>query len=264
MEHNPAQRARFNLGTPESTSSSVPVAYVINYTRRIMRKTVRTLKKLIFVFLDSYLDFIRGIRQRRKPHFSDELRLRLVSKGEGRCAYCDVALYIRGRKRNLSIDHMIPVVLGGTDDESNLQAVCKECNCLKDEHTDSEFRERIQRGRRVLEIPASQPTDRWLMQKIMDCTEIHEDLERRKTLRVRKRMFRVSGMVILLHLCVLVSSFGMLLYSHFYHDALYVVMRWLTVVNAAFAGLLLLRAYDKGVFRWNWRTKARTNSTLQR
>lgn len=229
-----------------------------------MRKTIRTLKKLLLVFLDSHLDFIRGIRKRGKPHFSDELRLRIVSKVGGKCAYCDTALYIRGRKRNLSIDHIIPVVLGGTDDESNLQAVCKECNRLKDQHTDSEFRERIQRGRRVLEIPVSQPTDRWLMQKIMDCTEIHEDVIRRKTLRLRKRMFRVSGMVILLHLCVLVSSFGMLLYSHFYHDALYVVMRWLTVVNAAFAGLLLLRAYDKGVFRWNWRPRARTDSTLER
>lgn len=229
-----------------------------------MRKTIRTLKKLLLVFLDSHLDFIRGIRQRRKPHFSDELRLRIVSKVGGKCAYCDTALYIRGRKRNLSIDHMIPVVLGGTDDESNLQAVCKECNRLKDEHTDSEFRERIQRGRRVLAVPVSQPTDRWLMRKIMDCTEDHEDVIRRKTLRVRKRMFRVSGMVIFLHLCVLVSSLGMLLYSHFYHDALYVVMRWLTVVNAAFAGLLLLRAYDKGVFRWNWRPKARSSSTLQR
>jgi 5-methylcytosine-specific restriction endonuclease McrA len=40
------------------------------------------------------------------------------------CKYC-------GATENLTIDHKHPVSLGGTDDLSNLQTLCYDCNSLK-------------------------------------------------------------------------------------------------------------------------------------
>lgn len=41
-----------------------------------------------------------------------------------RCKYC-------GSKENLTYDHKFPVVLGGKDDASNIQVLCKSCNIMK-------------------------------------------------------------------------------------------------------------------------------------
>jgi hypothetical protein len=42
----------------------------------------------------------------------------------GKCLRC-------GRTERLSIDHIIPVTLGGSDELSNLQCLCLYCNCSK-------------------------------------------------------------------------------------------------------------------------------------
>ena len=40
------------------------------------------------------------------------------------CVYC-------GGVSNLCVDHMLPVIMGGTDDENNLACACKQCNSGK-------------------------------------------------------------------------------------------------------------------------------------
>lgn len=52
-----------------------------------------------------------------------------------KCAYC-------GRRKQLkhtTIDHIIPLSKGGTDDIDNLQCTCKMCNRLKDNMLPHEF-----------------------------------------------------------------------------------------------------------------------------
>lgn len=41
-----------------------------------------------------------------------------------KCAYCLVT-------SDLTIDHKIPIVQGGTDDVKNLQTLCQRCNGMK-------------------------------------------------------------------------------------------------------------------------------------
>ncbi len=70
-------------------------------------------------------------RRKIEPH---EKR-KIYERQNGLCAYC-------GRSRNIkymTVDHIIPLSKGGTDDLDNLQCTCKACNRLKDDMLPSEF-----------------------------------------------------------------------------------------------------------------------------
>ena len=45
-----------------------------------------------------------------------------------------------GRKIELTIDHIIPLATGGSNDISNLQTLCRCCNTKKKHHFDPRFR----------------------------------------------------------------------------------------------------------------------------
>ena len=52
---------------------------------------------------------------------------------KNKCKYC------RG-KENLTIDHKIPVALGGTNERKNLQCLCQRCNQMKSKMTDKQIK----------------------------------------------------------------------------------------------------------------------------
>ena len=58
----------------------------------------------------------------------DKLRKVILRRDKGLCQPCLEA----GRPRPArAVDHVIPKVAGGTDDPSNLQAICNECHKAK-------------------------------------------------------------------------------------------------------------------------------------
>jgi len=62
-----------------------------------------------------------------RKSISRRLRYEILRRDDNTCRYCggkapDVAL---------TIDHVVPVVLGGSDDPTNLVAACKDCNAGK-------------------------------------------------------------------------------------------------------------------------------------
>lgn len=61
---------------------------------------------------------------------SKRLRFEILRRDEFRCYYCGT----RGNEvtgEGLTIDHVVPVALGGTDDAENLVAACGDCNAGK-------------------------------------------------------------------------------------------------------------------------------------
>lgn len=53
-----------------------------------------------------------------------DVRYRVLAAAKGRCALCGVT----SSERRIEVDHIIPRSRGGTNDPSNLQALCDECN----------------------------------------------------------------------------------------------------------------------------------------
>lgn len=53
---------------------------------------------------------------------------------DGRCIYCACSL-----ESSFHIDHIMPVIKGGSSDKSNLQLLCPTCNLSKGPKTHEEF-----------------------------------------------------------------------------------------------------------------------------
>lgn len=60
--------------------------------------------------------------------FSYEERSAILKSTKGVCAHCGKPL----KTSNMTIEHIIPIMRGGTNDIRNLTALCKECNTQKD------------------------------------------------------------------------------------------------------------------------------------
>ena len=69
-----------------------------------------------------------------------EVRKYVYQRDNYQCQSC-------GKPENftqLSIDHIIPLALGGSNDISNLQTLCLSCNRRKKDHLDPRFRRYFQ------------------------------------------------------------------------------------------------------------------------
>jgi 5-methylcytosine-specific restriction endonuclease McrA len=60
----------------------------------------------------------------RGPHFTGEEWLALVLECGGRCLRC-------GSSEDLTVDHVIPLSLGGPNTIENVQPLCSACNGIK-------------------------------------------------------------------------------------------------------------------------------------
>ena len=80
----------------------------------------------------------RALPRTRRVRFTAEQRRRISSKQRNRCMYCGIRL----NRLNLQIDHIYPAEFGGSNEESNLQALCGRCNARKGIQIDADFRAR--------------------------------------------------------------------------------------------------------------------------
>ncbi len=102
---------------------------------------IEELIALCEVKVDDYLA-ARGQRiwdHRRKSSgvLSGTLKYEVLKRAKFRCELCGVS----AEERALEVDHIIPRQHGGTDDISNLQALCYSCNAMKRDRDDTDFRD---------------------------------------------------------------------------------------------------------------------------
>ena len=64
-------------------------------------------------------------------------RYEVLKRARSRCELC----FVSAEHKALEVDHIIPRNKGGTDDVSNLQALCYSCNATKRDRDDTDFRD---------------------------------------------------------------------------------------------------------------------------
>jgi diadenosine tetraphosphate (Ap4A) HIT family hydrolase/5-methylcytosine-specific restriction endonuclease McrA len=79
-------------------------------------------------------------RKRSEGYISGTIRYEVLKQAKFRCELCGVSAEVKA----LEVDHIVPRNKGGTDDESNLQALCYSCNAMKRDRDDTDFRKVVE------------------------------------------------------------------------------------------------------------------------
>ncbi|MCO6506236.1 MAG: HNH endonuclease [Snodgrassella sp.] len=101
---------------------------------------IPTLKSSLPEFNSSSATVLRdkpGATKRIRGYRWQEIKKRVLARDSFRCRSCGC---IGG---SLQVDHIIPLELGGSNDDSNLQVLCADCHKHK---TTKELRQRYKRG----------------------------------------------------------------------------------------------------------------------
>jgi len=75
-------------------------------------------------------------RSRNRTPISGSIKYRVLTRARGRCECCGA----HEHQRALEVDHIVPRNHGGSDDISNLQALCFRCNAGKRDTDSTDFR----------------------------------------------------------------------------------------------------------------------------
>ena len=91
--------------------------------------------------LDDYIkkrgDRIWAHRRKSYGYISGTIRHEVLKRAKLRCELCGIS----DKNKGLDVDHIIPRNHGGTDDLSNLQALCYSCNSMKRDRDATNLRE---------------------------------------------------------------------------------------------------------------------------
>lgn len=82
-----------------------------------------------------YLNNRRAMKIQAGGRLSKGISVQLMSLQKSKCACCKVDL----RKSGHHLDHIIPLVLGGSNRDSNIQLLCPKCNLSKGSKHPVEF-----------------------------------------------------------------------------------------------------------------------------
>ena len=96
---------------------------------------------------------------RKRSQHGKEIRKYIYDKANGCCELC-------GRKvllPEMTIDHVVPLAMGGRDEIENMQCVCRMCNQLKDNLLPEEYTDWIKGSFEYQIRKRSRKSLRWMI-----------------------------------------------------------------------------------------------------
>lgn len=106
--------------------------------RAMLNKATKKLKNYKIVELET-LQQVGDINKVKRKQFSSSERTIIYNKNKGRCAICGKFIPYD----NFTIDHIIPLVKGGTNELSNLQPACNVCNFIKQDFLPEDLKNKL-------------------------------------------------------------------------------------------------------------------------
>lgn len=101
-----------------------------------VEQLIELCQKKLEDFLDKRGKLIYQHRRKSAGYISGTLRYEILKRARFRCELCGISAY----EKALEVDHILPRNHGGSDDLSNLQALCYSCNAMKRDRDDTDFR----------------------------------------------------------------------------------------------------------------------------
>ncbi|MDB2631684.1 HIT domain-containing protein [Flavobacteriaceae bacterium] len=112
--------------------------YSLNGFKNLNTSQVKELKLICEDKILNYLDNRKNVWHHRKKasgYISGSIRLEVFKRSKTKCEMCGVD----NKEKALEVDHIIPRNKGGSDDISNLQALCYSCNSIKRDKDDTDL-----------------------------------------------------------------------------------------------------------------------------
>jgi ATP adenylyltransferase len=114
--------------------------YTLNGFENLQKREIEDLTARCQARLEAYIesrgDRIYQHRKQSSGYISGTLRYEILKLAKFRCELCGIA----AEEKALEVDHILPRNHGGSDDLSNLQALCYSCNAMKRDRDDTDFR----------------------------------------------------------------------------------------------------------------------------
>lgn len=127
-----------------------------NFTQEQVQELIQACQNRLDEYLVQRGEQVWQHRMQSAGYISGTLRYDVLKRSGFHCELCGIS----ADKKALEVDHIIPRNHGGSDDDSNLQALCYSCNAMKRDRDDTNLRkvresyELRQQGCLFCEIPA--------------------------------------------------------------------------------------------------------------
>lgn len=125
-----------NHGIVEKQSKDYLLKDTEHLTATQREELIELCQSRLSEYLDKRGERIFAHRKLSAGYVSGTLRYEVLKGAKFRCELCGVP----ADEKALEVDHIIPRNLGGSDDSSNLQALCYSCNSMKRDRDSTDFR----------------------------------------------------------------------------------------------------------------------------